>query len=208
MDRAYLKSLAKEQIKGNIGILLLIVVVYYAILLGAGCVPVVGSVALMLLSPALGVGLYGIMLNLADGKKPELRDLFAYIEKFWPAFKVAFLSGLYVWLWSLLLLIPGIIKGYAYSQVYYILAENPDLGAREALRMSEEMMKGHKMELFVLELSFIGWHLLGLVTFGLAYIWVVPYYCATHTNFYNSIKSAPVVDSGYTSYGEQPWGNN
>lgn len=208
MDRAYLKSLAKEQIKGNVGKLFLISIVYLLIMYGANCIPMVGSIAVLVLGPALTVGYCAIYLNLAEGQLPELRDLFDHINNFWLAFKFSLLRGLLVFLWSLLLVVPGIIKAYAYSMTVYIIAENPGIGAREALRMSEEMMKGHKMELFVLELSFLGWHLLGCITFGLAYIWAGPYMNATFTNFYNSIKSAPVVIQDSNPYDEQPWENN
>ena len=91
-------------------------------------------------------------------------------------------------LFYLLLLIPGIIKAYAYSQAMYILAENPHLSAREVLRRSEEMMDGHKMDLFLLGLSFIGWVLLTVVTFGIASIWAIPYAEAAYTNFYKKLR--------------------
>ena len=72
---------------------------------------------------------------------------------------------------------------------YYILADNPELTAREALRKSKEMMVGHKLDLFILMLSFFGWYLLGAITFGIAYIYIIPYLNATMANFYNSIKT-------------------
>ena len=97
---------------------------------------------------------------------------------------------MFVFLWSLLLIIPGIIKAFAYSQAMYIIAENPEMNAMDALKRSEEMMKGHKMEMFVLGLSFIGWILLGMLTLGLLYIWLLPYMNATMTIFYNNIKPA------------------
>lgn len=80
------------------------------------------------------------------------------------------------------------IKAYSYSMVFYILAENPQMTASEAITESREIMDGHKFELFVLELSFILWMLLSMVTFGIAMIYVVPYMSLTMTNFYNNIK--------------------
>ena len=90
--------------------------------------------------------------------------------------------------WSLLFVIPGIVKSFAYSMSYYILADNPELTAKEALNKSKEMMNGHKWDLFVLNLSFFWWYLLVGITFGIAAIYVVPYMNATIVNFYNSIK--------------------
>ena len=91
-----------------------------------------------------------------------------------------------------MLIIPGIIKGIAYSQAMYILAENPEIGGREAISKSQEMMRGHKMEYFILLLSFIGWSILASLTFGLLYIWLIPYMNATYANFYQSIKPVDV----------------
>ncbi len=189
MERAELKRLAKEQIKGNIGILFVILLIVGLVSVVAGWIPVVGQIAAVLITPALSVGLCKIYLDLTGGKKPAVGDLFSQISNFWCAFKVTFLIGLFTALWSLLFVIPGIIKSYSYSMAMYILAENPEIGAREAINRSKAMMEGHKMELFVLHLSFIGWNLLGIITFGIAYIWVTPYMCATVANFYNSIKT-------------------
>lgn len=189
MNRAELKSLAKQQIKGNIGTLFLVTLVIYLVSYALNLIPVAGSIASLLLAPALGLGVVSIYLGLAQGKKPTVGDLFSKFDQFWPAFKVDFLVGLFTLLWTLLFYIPGIVKGLSYSMANYILAENPGIGAREAINRSKAMMEGHKMELFVLELSFIGWLLLVGITFGIAAIWVTPYMNATVTNFYNKIKT-------------------
>lgn len=189
MNRAQLKSDAKGQIKGNIGILFLITLVIGLISGVANMIPGVGALAMLIvLTPAFTLATTKIYLRLVKGTKPELGDLFAEFSNFWAAFKVTFLTGLYTFLWSLLLYIPGIIKALSYSQAMYIMAENPGITATEAIDRSKEMMEGHKMELFVLYLSFIGWALLCGITFGIAAIYVIPYMQATMTNFYNSIK--------------------
>jgi len=190
MDRVELKTLAKSQIKGNIGVLFVISLIVAMVSGLAASIPVVGSLALSLVvTPAFSIAVITIYLNLTKHMTPEIGELFAHFNKFWGAFKVTFLTGLFTALWSLLFVIPGIIKALSYSMAMYILAENPELGALEAINRSKAMMDGHKMELFVLELSFIGWHLLGMVTLGIAYVWVVPYISATTANFYNSIKN-------------------
>ena len=99
-----------------------------------------------------------------------------------------FLVGLFTFLWSLLFIIPGIIKAYSYSMSLYILAENKGKPALECINESMAMTEGHKMDLFVLGLSFIGWGLLCAITFGIAGIWVAPYMEATFANAYNSLK--------------------
>lgn len=100
-----------------------------------------------------------------------------------------FLMMLYIFLWTLLLIVPGIIKALSYSQAMYIIAENPDIPVREALRLSENMMKGNKGRLFCLLLSFIGWLLLGVITFGIVLIlYVVPYMEAATASFHDEMK--------------------
>ena len=85
--------------------------------------------------------------------------------------------------------IGGVILNYAYAMVPYLLRDYPELGAREALRTSSQMMKGHKWDLFVLDLSFIGWILLGIMTAGIGLLWVAPYMDTTHAAFYEDLKN-------------------
>lgn len=100
-----------------------------------------------------------------------------------------FLRNLFTALWSLLFVIPGIIMSYAYRMVPYILAENPGMSGMEAIRRSKEMMKGHKWNTFVLDLSFIGWLLLAVITADIAGIlWTNPYMEATDAELYKAIK--------------------
>jgi uncharacterized membrane protein len=104
--------------------------------------------------------------------------------------KALFLKDLYIFLWALLLIVPGVIKAYAYSLVPYILAEDPDISPKDALKKSEEMMMGHKKEAFVLDLSFIPWGLLAAVTLGIAQVFYVgPYVKATDAELYKAIKA-------------------
>lgn len=189
MERAQLKAMAKSQIKGNVGMLFLISLVSALVSAVANVIPVVGSVVMaFVITPAFAIATIIIYLNMTAGVKPTVSELFNHFNKFWAAFKVTFFQGLFVALWSLLFYIPGIIKAYSYSMAMYIQAENPEIGSLEAINRSKQMMNGHKMELFVLDLSFIGWYLLCGLTFGIAAIWVIPYINATKTNFYNSIK--------------------
>ena len=103
--------------------------------------------------------------------------------------KTLFLRDLYVCLWSLLLVVPGIIKSLEYSQVPYILAEDPSLSTKEALARSKEMMDGNKWKYLVLELSFIGWNLLSALTFGLLEVFYVhPYQLLTEGAFYEAVR--------------------
>lgn len=188
MDRATLKSAAKRQIKGNIGILFAISLLTGLIGGALGGIPVVGSIASMFVSAAFSLALINIYMGITEGRKPEVGDLFSQFKNIIPAFCTTFLVGLFTFLWSLLLIVPGIIKGCSYSQAMYILAEDPSMGATEAINRSKEMMEGHKMEYFLLGLSFIGWSILGVFTLGILYIWLIPYMNTTYANYYKSLK--------------------
>ncbi|MGN0157827.1 MAG: DUF975 family protein [Brotaphodocola sp.] len=102
---------------------------------------------------------------------------------------VMFMRWLYTFLWSLLLIIPGIIKGYEYYLVPYILHDNPGMHYKDALQISSDMMNGNKWRLFVLDLSFIGWEILALMCCGVGFIFLTPYIEATHAEFYADIRS-------------------
>ncbi len=95
----------------------------------------------------------------------------------------------YVFLWTLLLIIPGIIMAYAYALVPYIIKDNPELSVPQAIRKSRQMMKGHKFDLFYLHLSFIGWYLLSLITLGIGLFWLMPYVSGATAAFYESVKA-------------------
>lgn len=99
------------------------------------------------------------------------------------------LMYVYKSLWALLFIIPGIIKGYAYAMTPFILNDNPDLRANEAIELSMAMMNGHKWDLFCLKLSFIGWVLLCIFTFGIGYLWLIPYRYTSYAVFYEDVKA-------------------
>lgn len=191
--RAELKAMAKEQIRGNIGALFVITLIIGGISFLAGLIlgmiPMGSLIVSLIITPAFSLSTLRIYLALVNsGQKPEPRDAFSGFDDFWSAFKTTFLTGLFTFLWSLLFIIPGIIKGYSYSMAMYIVAENPGISALEAIDRSKKMMDGHKMEFFILYLSFYGWALLTAITFGIAGIWTIPYMNATLANFYNEVK--------------------
>ena len=99
------------------------------------------------------------------------------------------LVNIFTAFWTLLFIIPGIIKGYAYAMTPYILAENPNIKPMQAINLSCRMTKGHKLDLFVLGFSFIGWYMLGALAFGIGTAFVVPYDRATHAQFYLALRS-------------------
>ncbi|MBR5136583.1 MAG: DUF975 family protein [Clostridia bacterium] len=196
MNRKELKAAAKSQIKGKIGVLFLITVIISVISgVASGLLALIPGgaiVASVIITPAFALSMVRIYMGVVAGTKPTVKDSFSGFDDFWAAFKVTFLVELKVFLWSLLFVIPGIVKTFSYSMAMYVLAENKGMSARKCIEESKKMTKGHKMELFVLALSFIGWGLLVVVTFGIAAIWVAPYMQATFTNAYYSLK--PVIE--------------
>lgn len=123
-------------------------------------------------------------------QKAELNELgFAFSNSYMNIVKTMFLRQLYIFLWSLLFIIPGIIKGYEYRMIPYILAENPNIDSKEAFAMSKQMMDGNKWNAFVLDLSFFGWAILGVFTCGILSIFYVnPYIYMTYAELYVALK--------------------
>ena len=169
--RALLKANAKENLRGNWGTAILVLLIAHVLLSASSMVVAVGE--LILLGP-LETGVALVFLKLSYREPAEVGDL----------------SAIFTFLWSLLFVIPGIVKALSYSQVYYIMCDHPEYTGREAIDASREMMRGHKGELFVLQLSFIGWFLLSALTFGLLMFYVMPYYQSTLTEYYRYLKES------------------
>ena len=117
-----------------------------------------------------------------------LETLFACFQQFWRFLSAVLLMGLFTALWTMLFIIPGLIAVYSYSQTIYIMLDHPEMSAMEAIAASKQMMRGHKAEFFVLELSFFGWMLLAGFTFGILLIWLEPYMQISKANFYNAVS--------------------
>lgn len=158
-----------------------------------------------LISGALYMGSSLFFIKLIRNKDALISDmLFAFrdIKLFFKTFLLELLRTLFIILWSLLLIVPGVIASLKYSMSYYILIDNPELSAMEAIDASSKMMNGHKSKLFKFVLSFIGWAILGIFTFGIAFIWISPYYEASKAAFYENLKNSykeENISSEYTS---------
>ena len=152
------------------------------------------AVVYFILGSVVGVGYSRFNLDLVDRQKePEIGTLFGYF-KFWKTTAAAsFLQGLYVFLWSLLFIIPGIVAGYSYAMTDYILAEHPELTAGEAIEQSKAMMYGNRFRLFCLQFSFVGWDLLCALTLGIGSLWLRPYKQAAEAAFYRDISGLSLL---------------
>ena len=149
------------------------------------------SLASFLLGGVLQLGYARFLLRQHDGKPTEFDDLFSQFDRFGTGFAQHFLRSLYTLLWSLLLIVPGIIAALSYAMTPFILEEHPELTANEAIRRSKELMRGHKTDLFILELTFIGWSLLCILTLNLGHIALNPYKNAAYAVFYREITKGP-----------------
>ena len=131
-----------------------------------------------------------IFLDFIRGEKEKLiGKMFGFFKDYDRAFGTAFMVMLYTILWSLLLVIPGIIKALAYSMTYFISKDHPEYSIDECIEASKRMMDGHKGELFILELSFIGWILLSILTLGIGLLWLAPYMDTTIAHYYEELKA-------------------
>lgn len=120
---------------------------------------------------------------------------------YWNVIKIIFMRSVYIFLWSLLFLIPGIIKSFEYIAIPYILAENPGLPSERAFTLSRQMTNGEKGAIFILGLSFFGWLLLGALAFGIGILFVEPYIQATFAELYAALR-AKAFAAGYTDANE------
>ena len=169
-----------------------------AVLVGGAIYLILAAVVLGVLYFILGsvikVGYARFNLNLTAGEKPPFETLFSYFPH-WKTVAVAWLlQSVYVLLWMLLLVIPGIVAGYSYAMTDYILAEHPELTASEAIAQSKAMMAGNRWRLFCLQFSFIGWDILCTLTLGIGNLALRPYRHAAEAAFYRELCGGTVPE--------------
>lgn len=196
MNRVEIKNFAKEKLSGNLGSIWKILIIALGISLATGIVfgilfnnmdaDFLDSLLGILMMP-LGIGTTSFFVSLIENTNFEAKDLFKYYHDFVKIIGVTVLMGLIVMLGYICFIIPGIILTLSYSLVPIILIKKPELGIVETLKYSREKMQGHKLDAFVLGLSFIGWAILGTLTVGILYIWLFPYMQLTFTKFYLNI---------------------
>jgi len=158
------------------------------------------AIVFLILGSIVEIGYARFNLDLVDSHEPAFGTLFAYFSYWKTAVVARLLQILYVLLWSLLLIIPGIIASYSYAMTGYILAENPNLTASEAIARSKELMSGNRWRLFCLHFSFIGWSILCFFTMGIGNLFLRPYEQAATAAFYREISDPAVSDTYYQAY--------
>lgn len=197
MQRKHLKLLAKEQLGNQIfsnnWLIALVVLLIGNGLLGVTSFTFAGF---LVLNGPISFAVAKLFLKQASDKKEM--NLVGLLDGFTIDFTgnliLGILHKLFIFLWSLLLIVPGIIKHYQYSMAFYIKADHPDYDWKKCLDESRELTNGHKMELFILDLSFIGWYVIGALCAGIGTLWVGAYHTATVTQFYRALVPAPDID--------------
>ena len=152
---------------------------------------IIGTICCILiclaLLPPFGYSLTVVFLKAYRGIDSKIADLFNGYKDFLRIVLTMLLKCIYILLWSLLLVVPGIVKTISYAMTEFVLNDNPDLKYDKAISRSSQLMRGHKMDYFLFALSFIGWAILCMMTFGIGYFWLIPYFHTAKAGFYNDL---------------------
>lgn len=188
------RDAAWNSLSGNWGSAVVFTLVYFVIACIAGVIDgalTLGSSVVTILLTAPVTYSYNIMFldNQRSGKAFDVQALFEGYNDYLRITGTYLLMCVYIFLWTLLLVVPGIIKSISYSQTLYVLRDEPSLTYNGAIERSMAMMEGHKMDYFLLILSFIGWYILGIISLGIGFLWINPYVSRTMAIYYEDLKS-------------------
>jgi uncharacterized membrane protein len=194
LNNLELKMLAKDQLRGKWRLTVLLCLVYTIL----ANIPIINPIFIF----PLTLGLTSCFIKLTRGEPFKLENLFSVSKNLGSTFILLILLLIlmaffmiiisFASLWSLFLIVPGIIAYLMYSMIFYVLYDNPDIGAIEALNRSKKMMHGYKWKLFCLHFSFIYWILLSILTCGIGFLWLIPYMGVAQANFYENLKDSLV----------------
>jgi uncharacterized membrane protein len=189
-ENSELRAISRSQLHGGwlaaVGMLLI-----YGIIISASGIVVVGP---LVLGGPFALGFAAYYLKKARGEPVKLKNLFEGFKLFGASFLLFLLESVFLSLWTCLFIIPGAVKSLSYSMAFYILRDNPDIKAAEAISRSRKMMLGYKRKLFLLYLSFIGWYLLCCLSLGIGFLWLFPYINLSVANFYEDLKQNQQVN--------------
>ncbi len=169
-------------------------------LIGIGSILFVLGIVTFIIGGAIQLGYCRFNKNLIKGTNPQFQDIFSNMNLLGKALGLRIVTTVLILLWSLLLIVPGIIAAFRYSMAFYIMDDDPSVGIMEAIDRSKEMMRGNKGRLFCLEISFIGWALLCILTCGIGFFWLQPYSNAAVAAFYLEVsgqRRMPQPEQGY-----------
>ena len=192
-ENTELMAEARESLSGNWGLAIATFLVYGIIISIFQVIPTVGPVLVLFIASPMLVGISMFSLSLSRGENARLEQIFEGFKNYSTVLGAYLLMVVLILLWMLLLIIPGIIAAIAYSQTFYILAEDDAISSMDALKKSKEMMDGYKWKYFCLGLRFIGWALLCILTLGIGFLWLSPYIQISYAKFYEDLKNNQAV---------------
>lgn len=202
MTRQQIKAMAKDQLGNQIFgytwlIAVVAVVIQAAVSDLVNVFPGIGQIASLLLAGPISYGVSAMFLKQTrTGESMDIGDIFnGFREDFSNTFLIGLMTRLFTILWAMLFIVPGFVKAYSYSMAMYIKVDNPDYDWRRCIDESQRMMQGHKWDLFVLDLSFIGWLFVGACCFGIGSFWVSAYINAAHSQFYENLRRTEIMNN-------------
>jgi len=189
-ENSQIMSNAKTSLEGKWPLAIGTFVIMILISAGASIIPVAGSIISLIVAGPLAIGAAYFALKITKDDNPKTDDLFfSFNNNFGNSILAYLLVVVFVLLRLLLLIIPGIIASLAYSQTWFILAENPEMDSYKAILKSKEMMKGYKWKLFKINIRIFGLSLLCILTFGIGFLWLIPYQYVVYAKFYEELSS-------------------
>jgi Predicted integral membrane protein len=186
MENVVLMRMAKESLRGKWGLAIGTFLVY-ALIVGGGSF---SGIATLIVGGPMTLGLALFSLSIARNQEARLEQLFKGFNNFGTSLGAYLLMIIFVLLWTILLIIPGIIAAISYAMTFFIIADNPSIGSMEAIDKSKKMMYGYKWKFFCLILRFLGWAILCLFTLGLGFFILKPYMEISFAKFYDDIKGS------------------
>ena len=203
MNRQELKMAAKKSLEGKYGTFIGAMLIYVLVVLAIDgisfyvlnhiqtnqyLISVLLGILTFILSALFVIGLNSITLKIARDEDVSINELFKHGSLVLTYLIAQLLIVIFTSLWSLLLVIPGIVAAYGYMMTNFVIIDNPELSPSAAIRQSKVMMRGYKLDFFILNLSFLGWAILAAFTFGILYFWLLPYMNVTYAKFYDMVK--------------------
>jgi len=178
---------ARLQLKGKWGAVILVAFIYLLILILVETIPKIGEIISLIIAGPLAYGLNYYFLSFIRQNKPASEDLFKGVPVFGKAFIACMFMAFFIILWLLLLIVPGVIAAISYSMTYFILIDNPKISGKDAIKKSKELMRGNKYIYFCLLVRFLGWFLLSILSLGIGFLWLIPYFKVSHATFYEGL---------------------
>ena len=188
-ENSQLRAEARQALQGKWPMAAVAALIYSIVAGGLSAIPFIGGLCSLFIGLPVAYGIAIVMFGVFKGKDVDFGVLFEGFQDYSRIFVTKLLQGIYTALWSLLLVVPGVIKYYSYAMTDYILKEEPEMKNNAAIEKSMAMMENNKMKLFLLDLSFIGWALLAIVTFCIGFLFLQPYMQVARAAFYEDLKA-------------------